>query len=318
MKPYTYLIKHRPTGKVYYGFRSANKQHPHEDLWKNYFTSSPKVKQLIEETGLDSFDVEVRKIFETKEDAVKWETRVLRRCKVLHSNKWLNQNVAGYIIPTKESNKKISEFHKGKPKSEEHKEKIRQGNIGKKKPPRTQEYKELMSKLKSGVNNPMYGKGCTEERAQKIGKANKGRIPSNKGKPMSEEQKEKIRAAKKANPYKPTEETRAKQAMAQTGKTHSQETKDKIRDALAGIVKGPMSEENKLKISAGTKGKSKPEGFGEIVAQRMKEEFTQNNPNKREDLKKICPHCSGKFGPSNYARWHGDRCQNRANPATKS
>ena len=40
----------------------------------------------------------------------------------------------------------------------------------------------------------MYGKGCTPERAAKIGAANRGRVPSNKGKPMSEEQKAKIRA----------------------------------------------------------------------------------------------------------------------------
>jgi predicted GIY-YIG superfamily endonuclease len=56
MKPYTYLIKHRPSGKVYYGFRCANRVEPHEDLWKHYFTSSPKIQQLIEETGADSFD----------------------------------------------------------------------------------------------------------------------------------------------------------------------------------------------------------------------------------------------------------------------
>ena len=204
MKPYTYLIKHKPTGKVYYGFRSANKHEPHKDLWKTYFTSSPKVKQLIEETGIDSFDVEVRKVFKTKEDAVKWETRVLRRCKVLHNDKWINQNISGYVIPTEESNKKISEFHRGKPKTEEHKRKLSLSQKGKPKTNsknQTPAYKELMSKLKSGVNNPMYGKGCSKERARKIGEANKGRTPVNKGKPMSEEQKAKIRAtiaAKKA------------------------------------------------------------------------------------------------------------------------
>jgi hypothetical protein len=125
MKPYTYLIKHRPSGKVYYGFRCANRVEPHEDLWKHYFTSSPKIQQLIEATGADSFDTEIRRVFETKEQAVSWETRVLHRCKVLQDNRWLNQNVAGYIIPTEESNKKISDFHKDKPKSKEHKEKIK-------------------------------------------------------------------------------------------------------------------------------------------------------------------------------------------------
>jgi hypothetical protein len=203
MKPYTYLIRHRPTGKVYYGFRCANRVDPHEDLWKHYFTSSPKVQQLIEETGVDSFDTEIRRVFETKEQAVDWETRVLTRCKVLQDERWINQNVAGYIVPTEESRKKISDYHKYKPKTEEHKEKIRQGNIGKKKPPRGQEYRDLMSTLKSGSNNPRYGAEVSEETRRKISEAKKGKqVAHNKGVPMSEEQKAKIRAAKAAKPTK--------------------------------------------------------------------------------------------------------------------
>jgi len=217
MKPYTYLIKHRPTGQVYYGVRSANKVESHEDLWNKYYTSSPNVQRLIEETGKESFDVEVRKVFETKEQAVAWETKVLRRCKVLHDARWLNQNVAGYIIPTAESNKKISDFHKGKPKSEDHKKKIRDGNIGKKKPPRTDDYRALMSKLKSGENNPMYGKGCTPERAANISAAKKGKPAKNKGVPMSEEQKAAIRATKAANPTKMSAESIARRVAKQTG-----------------------------------------------------------------------------------------------------
>ena len=219
MKPYTYLVKHKPTNKVYYGMRAANKVEPEQDLWQHYFTSSPKVQQLIEETGRESFDVEIRKVFETKEQAVVWETRVLRRCRVLEDDRWINQNVAGYIMPTEESRRKISDFHKGKAKSAEHKEKIRQGNLGKKKPPRTEEYRALMSKLKSGPNNPMYGKGCTEERARKIGEANKGKIPVNKGVPMSEEQKAKIRATKLANPTKMSAESIAKRVAKVRGQT---------------------------------------------------------------------------------------------------
>ena len=206
MKPYTYLIKHRPTGKVYYGFRSANRVDPHEDLWKHYFTSSPRVQQLIKETGTDSFDVEIRRVFESKEQASAWETRVLNRCKVLHDDRWLNQNIAGYIVPTEESRKKISNFHKDKPKTDQHKQNLSKSQKGKPKlnsKNQTIEYRALMSKLKSGVHNPMCGKGCTPERAAKIGAANKGRVPINKGKPMSEEQKAKIRATIAANALKP-------------------------------------------------------------------------------------------------------------------
>jgi hypothetical protein len=137
----------------------------------------------------------------------------------------------------------------------------------------------------------------------------KGRQAHNKGKPMSEEQKAKIRATKASNPYKYTPEQIAKRVEKQVGQKRSQESKDKISAALKGKLKGPMSDENKVKISLGSKGKTKPEGFGNKVALRMQQKFRDNNPNQREDLKKICPHCGGKFGPSNFTRWHGDRCR---------
>ena len=200
MKPYTYLIKHRPTGKVYYGFRGANKVDPHEDLWKNYFTSSKKVLNLIKETGIDSFDFEIRKVFDTKEEAILWETRVLRRCNVLHDDRWLNANIAGYIAPTEEVRRKMSIAQRNRVTSEETKQKlsaVQKGKPKKSKVYQSPEYRALMSKLKSGVNNPMYGKGCTPERAARISEAKKGKqVAHNKGKTMSEEQKA-VRNAKR-------------------------------------------------------------------------------------------------------------------------
>jgi hypothetical protein len=235
MKPYTYLIKHKPTNRVYYGMRAANKVDPQQDLWQHYFTSSPKVQQLIEETGRDSFEVEVRRVFEAKEQAVAWETRVLRRCRVLEDNRWINQNVAGYIVPTEESRKKISDFHKGKPKSEEHKEKIRQGNIGKKKPPRTDEYRALMSQLKSGANNAMYGKHHSDETKAKIGALMSERIRGDNN-PMrkiewTDERKEHMRQVRaKRGPV--TAEQIEKTASKNRGKKRTPEQRAKIAAAL--------------------------------------------------------------------------------------
>jgi len=215
--------------------RAANKVDPEQDLWQHYFTSSPKVQQLIEETGRDSFDIEIRKVFETKEQAVDWETRVLRRCRVLEDDRWINQNVAGYIVPTEESRKKISDFHKGKSKSEEHKEKIRQGNLGKKKPPRTEEYRALMSKLKSGENNAMYGKHHSEETKIKIGALMSERIRGDNN-PMrkvewTEERKEHMRQVRaKRGPV--TAEQIEKTAAKNRGKKRTPEQRAKIAAAL--------------------------------------------------------------------------------------
>lgn len=215
---YTYIIKHLPTNQVYYGVRTANTVSPHDDLWKEYFTSSTKVHALIDQFGKDSFITEVRKTFDNPQKAVDWELKVLKRCKVLEDNRWLNANIGGYIIPTPASRAKISAFHKDKPKSEEHKQKIAHANRGKKKGPLSDETKAKISVAKSGSNNPMYGRPRTEELKQRQSEAMKGR-PSplkgrkfddelhkggrkNKGKIRTQEQKDRISAGLKAKGYK--------------------------------------------------------------------------------------------------------------------
>jgi len=192
MKPYTYLIKHKPTGLVYYGVRTANKVEAENDLWKEYFTSSKKIHALMEETGQDSFEIEIRKEFDTPEQAIEWEIKVLKRCNVLHDERWINANVAGYILPTEEIRAKISQFHKGKTKSEEHRKKISLANKGKKNEhAKTDEYRKMMSELKAGAGNGMYGKKHSAETLAKISAAKKGQVSHQKGKPRTEEEKRK-------------------------------------------------------------------------------------------------------------------------------
>lgn len=102
--PYTYRIKHNPTGTWYYGVRYANGCHP-DDLFKVYFTSSTKVRKLIKQDGLHSFTPEIRKTFSTKEEAIKWEFRVLRR--VLYFKTCLNESAFPAVSPR--ANKKALE-----------------------------------------------------------------------------------------------------------------------------------------------------------------------------------------------------------------
>jgi hypothetical protein len=89
-QPYTYYLYHIPTGKKYYGYQYHKKCNP-TDLWIKYFSSSDKVLELITEYGKDSFIAEVRKLFNTGEEAYIWEQNVLRRIKAVERDDWLNQ-----------------------------------------------------------------------------------------------------------------------------------------------------------------------------------------------------------------------------------
>lgn len=95
MKPYTYLIKHIPSGMVYYGVRWKNVRmglSPEEDLWNVYFTTSKLVKNLINQYGVDSFEYEIRRTFNSIADARQWESCVLTRMNVLERPTiWLNR-----------------------------------------------------------------------------------------------------------------------------------------------------------------------------------------------------------------------------------
>ena len=225
IKPYTYLVKFKPTGKIYYGSRCQNytkfNRTPAEDFWVIYTTSSKTINNLIDEYGKDAFEYEIRRTFDSVEEMAAWETKVLDRCRVLERQDiWMNSNVAGKKILTEAGAKVISATHKDKPKTEEHKRNLSLSQKGKPKlnsKNQTPEYRALMSKLKSGEGNGRYGKEVSEKTRQRISDAKKGKPPSNKGVPMSEEQKAAIRATKAANPTKMSPESIARRVAKQTG-----------------------------------------------------------------------------------------------------
>ena len=118
--PFTYFIFHLPTGFKYYGAKFSKGCHP-SDLWTKYFTSSKKVKQLIEEYGKDSFVYEIRKTFTNKDDCLKWENKVLERMHVLEKDDWLNNHIGGHRFRNNghnnyspEARAKMSAANKGK------------------------------------------------------------------------------------------------------------------------------------------------------------------------------------------------------------
>jgi hypothetical protein len=92
--PFSYYLYHIPTEKHYYGIRHGKKADPNS-LWKTYFTSSKIVKKMIEEYGIDSFQVEIRKTFDTPQKAILWEHKVLRRLNAAVRPDWINRHNGG-------------------------------------------------------------------------------------------------------------------------------------------------------------------------------------------------------------------------------
>ena len=179
MIPYTYLLKHIPTNRYYYGVRFSKKCKP-EDFWKTYFTSSTKIKGLIKKYGKKSFIFQIRKIFKTVDQARNWEHKVLKRMKVIFRDDFLNQTDNKQIDP-----KVQSKHSKGKnnPRygiklSKEQKEKISKSlkkwnknpdnvhpMLGKK---HNQKTINLFKKINKGKNNPRYGAKLTVEHKRKL------------------------------------------------------------------------------------------------------------------------------------------------------
>ena len=201
--PFTYLIKHIPTNRYYYGVRYKKGCHPN-DLWTKYFTSSKKVKGLIKKYGKKSFIFEIRKTFKTFQEAINWENKILKRMKVIYRDDFLNLTNNKSIDPNY-----LSKIRKGKNNT----------FYGKK------HSKETIKKMRiasTGKNNPMYGKKRTEEVKQKL------RI-ANLGKKHSKETIKKMRLASlgKNNPMYGKKGKKA----PMYGKTHSKKIREKIRIA---------------------------------------------------------------------------------------
>lgn len=136
----------------------------------------------------------------------------------------------------------------------------------------------------------------------------KGRTPWNKGVPITEEQREKNRIA--ATGKKRSQESIAMAVAKQTGQKRSQETKDKIRDALKGKPKGPMSEEEKIKRSLGNLGKSKPTGMGKKLSETVAAQLAAGT-HYTQQPKLTCPHCGIQASKARYNAFHGDKCKHR-------
>ena len=88
--PYTYLIGWSSHHIYYYGCRYSKSSTP-DDLWVSYFSSSKAVSQIRQLIGEPDI-VQVRRVFESKDQAIQWEHKVLRRLQVVSRSDFLNKH----------------------------------------------------------------------------------------------------------------------------------------------------------------------------------------------------------------------------------
>lgn len=161
-----YKITNNVNGHYYIGYTKLELAR----RWKLHCRSGSLkmlIYRAIQKYGEASFTIELIEQFETKQEAVNKEVLLI------------------------EMHKPEYNIHRGGTGGPMYGP--MNGMYGKK---HSSEWKMIKSEQMKGANNPMYGKKHTLEAMQKMSKAQKGRKAHNKGMPMAEHVKDKLRYPK--------------------------------------------------------------------------------------------------------------------------
>lgn len=90
MTPYTYRLSWTKLNIHYFGAKFSKNADPNM-FWVNYFTSSKYVKQFIAEHGEPDIK-RVTRVFNTKDGALKWESKFLTKVKANKNPNFINRS----------------------------------------------------------------------------------------------------------------------------------------------------------------------------------------------------------------------------------
>lgn len=292
--PYTYLIGWSQLDKWYYGSKtSKSKQHiaNPKTLWNGYYTSSAYVKKFRELHGEPDI-ICVRRTFKSREQALLWEHKVLKRLGVGKSTKWLNKSISG----SKFNCALLGDDNPSR--RDDVKQKISSALTGR---PKTKEHKIKLSNAKCGHN-----KGKTYEEIYGINKAEelkKIRSVSMTGRPKSLKQIEKSRVAKSKwwRIYPPNEEPIIVLSLNQYCMANDLDTSH-----MWDTAQQPYGTDGKLRYYKGFRVEKMISKDDELVI----DEFSQQHikADNKTKLYQITTPCGSKEvvrGLGEYAKTHG-------------
>jgi len=174
-------------------------------------------------------------------------------------------------------------------------------------------YQRLKIQVALASSQLHKGKTVSAKTRAKLSTYAKGRISPNKGKPISEEQKQKMRDTIAINGRIMLPETIAKILASRKDYKHSEETKQKISMGNKGKT-FVMSDETKQKISKSLKGrpnanKGKPAFNRGIPMTTLAKQNMRAGHKNREKI--LCPYCTKMIATCGFSRWHGDNCKSK-------
>lgn len=202
MKKYyfVYITTNLLNGKQYVGDHSANK------LIDNYFGSGLYIGRALLENGKENFTREILEFFNNKEEAFNAQEKYIMQYNTMVPNGYNISPKGGMQTPdgcADETRKKISntKLSQNLMMSDEQKKKISKKLAGRKKPPRSKEHSDNISKSKKEKKAAPWNKGLkkdTDERVKKYsessGKSRKGKPSNMSGKKHRPESIEKLKA----------------------------------------------------------------------------------------------------------------------------
>tara|TARA_R110002167_G_scaffold363269_1_gene583183 strand:+ start:209 stop:934 length:726 start_codon:yes stop_codon:yes gene_type:complete len=224
-KPYFYLIRHISSNKLYAGVKWSDPNSSTFMTEDGYTTSSKVVNAKIKNEGIDAFCVLRIKHFDTPNEARSYESKFLSKVQARTNRMFLNLsensanflNKGGYELPETAKEKMR------KPKSEKTKEKMRQ--------PKTEEH------IKAAVaGRRRNGEWHSDEAKQAIAISQLKRFEDeNEKKKISEGVKRWIKETGGLTPEQKEKhrEQNTGKNNGMFGKTHSEETSRKMKEAWA-------------------------------------------------------------------------------------